>query len=131
MRYTVSCFLSWNRNASMWTTLESWPSRSCSPYGSCGAYGYCDNTLPVAMCKCLDGFEPASQAEWSDSIFSVGCRRSPALAPCGDEGDAFLAMPNMKVPDKFVLLGNMSSGDECAAECSARKLTTDVSVNIL
>ncbi|XP_066394770.1 G-type lectin S-receptor-like serine/threonine-protein kinase B120 isoform X2 [Miscanthus floridulus] len=109
--------LSWNRNASVWTTLESWPSRSCSPYGSCGAYGYCDNTLPVATCKCLNGFEPASQAEWSGGVFSAGCRRSQALAPCGDEGDAFLAMPNMKVPDKFVLLGNMSSGDECAAEC--------------
>jgi hypothetical protein len=111
--------LSWNRNASAWTTLESWPSRSCSPYGSCGAYGYCDNTLPVATCKCLDGFEPASQAEWSGGVFSAGCRRSQALAPCGGggEGDAFLAMPNMKVPDKFVLLGNMSSGDECAAEC--------------
>ncbi|KAG0544757.1 hypothetical protein BDA96_02G304100 [Sorghum bicolor] len=105
-------------NASAWTTLESWPSRSCSPYGSCGAYGYCDNTLPVATCKCLDGFEPASQAEWSGGVFSAGCRRSQALAPCGGgEGDAFLAMPNMKVPDKFVLLGNMSSGDECAAEC--------------
>jgi hypothetical protein len=109
--------LSWNRNASTWTTLESWPSRSCSPYGSCGAYGYCDNTLLVATCKCLDGFEPASQAEWSGGVFSAGCRRSQALPPCGGEGDAFLAMPNMKVPDKFVLLGNMSSGDECAAEC--------------
>ncbi|OEL23091.1 putative G-type lectin S-receptor-like serine/threonine-protein kinase [Dichanthelium oligosanthes] len=115
--------LSWNRNASAWTTLESWPSRACSPYGSCGAYGYCDHTQAVgATCKCLDGFEPASQAEWSGGVFSRGCHRSQALAPCGgggggDEGDAFLAMPNMKVPDKFVLLGNMTSGDECAAAC--------------
>ncbi|PWZ38447.1 G-type lectin S-receptor-like serine/threonine-protein kinase B120 [Zea mays] len=116
--------LSWNRDASAWTTLESWPSRSCSPYGSCGAYGYCDNTLAVATCRCLDGFEPASPAEWSGGVFSRGCRRrsqqQQALAPCGgeDDGDAFLAMPNMKVPDRFVLLGtNVSSGDECAAEC--------------
>ncbi|KAJ1290707.1 hypothetical protein BS78_02G266000 [Paspalum vaginatum] len=110
--------LSWNRNASAWATLESWPSSPCSPYGSCGAYGYCDLTQAVATCKCLDGFEPESQAEWSGGVFSRGCLRSQALAPCGGEGDdAFLAMPNMKVPDKFVLLGNMSSGEECAAVC--------------
>uniref|UniRef100_K3ZZR5 non-specific serine/threonine protein kinase n=1 Tax=Setaria italica TaxID=4555 RepID=K3ZZR5_SETIT len=111
--------LSWNRNASAWTTLESLPGRGCSPYGSCGAYGYCHHTQTAATCRCLDGFEPASRAEWSRGVFSRGCRRSQALAPCGGggEGDAFLAMPSMKVPDKFVLLGNMTSGDECAAAC--------------
>jgi hypothetical protein len=111
--------LSWNRNASAWTTLESWPTRACSPYGSCGAYGCCHHTQAAATCKCLDGFEPANPAEWSRGVFSRGCRRSQALAPCGGggEGDSFLAMPSMKVPDKFVLLGNMTSGDECAAAC--------------
>lgn len=110
--------LSWNRDASAWATLESSPATPCSPYGSCGAYGYCDLTQAVATCKCPDGFEPESPAEWSGGVFSRGCRRSQALAPCaGGEGDAFLAMPNMKVPDKFVLLGNMSSGEECAAVC--------------
>jgi len=111
--------LSWDRNASAWAPLESWPSRACSPYGSCGAYGYCDHSQAAGACKCLDGFEPASQGEWSRGVFSRGCRRSQALAPCGGggEGDAFLAMANMKVPDKFVLLGNMVSDDECAAAC--------------
>ncbi|KAF8759334.1 hypothetical protein HU200_010375 [Digitaria exilis] len=119
--------LSWSRNASAWATLQSWPAGQCSPYGSCGAYGYCDHTnttqqavSSTSTCKCLDGFEPASQEEWSRGVFSRGCRRSQPLAPCGGgggEGDAFLAMANMKVPDKFVLLGNMSSGDECAAAC--------------
>ncbi|CAL5082728.1 unnamed protein product [Urochloa decumbens] len=117
--------LSWSRNASAWTTLESSPSRACSPYGSCGANGYCDHTTQAAAsaCRCLDGFEPASREEWSRGVFDRGCRRSQALAPCdgggggGGEGDAFLAMPNMKVPDKFVLLGNMTSGERCAAAC--------------
>jgi len=111
--------LSWDHNASAWAPLESWPSRACSPYGSCGAYGYCDHSQAAGACKCLDGFEPASQGEWSRGVFSRGCRRSQALAPCGGggEGDAFLAMANMKVPDKFVFLGNMVSDDECAAAC--------------
>ncbi|XP_062199407.1 G-type lectin S-receptor-like serine/threonine-protein kinase RKS1 [Phragmites australis] len=120
-RYVVTStgkfqLLSWSSNASAWTTLLSWPSRACSPYGSCGPYGYCDHTEAAATCKCLDGFEPTSREEWSGGTFSLGCRRSQALAPCGG-GDEFLAMPNMKVPDKFVLLGNMNSGNECAAEC--------------
>ncbi|CAL5062993.1 unnamed protein product [Urochloa decumbens] len=115
--------LSWSRNASAWVTLESSPARACSPYGSCGAYGYCDHTTQAAAsaCRCLDGFEPASRAEWSRGVFERGCRRSQALAPCGGggggEGDAFLAMPNMKVPDKFLVLENMTSGDGCAAAC--------------
>ncbi|CAN6205122.1 unnamed protein product [Urochloa humidicola] len=119
--------LSWSRNASAWLTLESWPSSraACSPYGSCGAYGYCDQTrapAAAAACRCLDGFEPASREEWSRGVFDRGCRRSQPLAPCGGgggggEGDAFLAMPNMKVPDKFVLLGNITSGGACAAAC--------------
>ncbi|TVU10303.1 hypothetical protein EJB05_43826, partial [Eragrostis curvula] len=110
--------LSWSRNASAWTALESWPSSSCSPYATCGAYGYCDlSTGPAeATCKCLDGFEPASREEWSGGVFSRGCRRTQALAPCGGE-DGFLPFRYMKVPDKFVFVGNKSS-DECAAECS-------------
>ncbi|KAL6655102.1 hypothetical protein ACP70R_005928 [Stipagrostis hirtigluma subsp. patula] len=111
---------SWNRNASAWTVLESWPSTACSPYGSCGAYGYCDVTAAAgATCRCPDGFEPASREEWTGGVFSRGCRRTQALAPCGGGGgeDGFLALPYMKVPDKFVLVGSINSDAECAAEC--------------
>ncbi|KAL6844617.1 hypothetical protein ACP4OV_025276 [Aristida adscensionis] len=109
--------LSWSGDASAWTTLESWPSAACSPYGSCGPYGYCDLAGAAATCRCAEGFEPASAEEWRAGVFSRGCRRSRPPAPCGGEDDAFVALPNMKVPDRFALVAGVGSGDECVAAC--------------
>ncbi|PVH64796.1 hypothetical protein PAHAL_2G358700 [Panicum hallii] len=105
---------SWNGASLEWDELAAWPPYECSHYGHCGPFGYCDNTVAAPTCKCLDGFEPAS-GEWSSGRFSQGCRRRAALR-CGD-GDGFLALPAMKAPDRFVVVGNRSF-DECAAECS-------------
>ncbi|CAM0952885.1 unnamed protein product [Alopecurus aequalis] len=125
-RYVVTSsgrfqLLGWNRTASAWATLASFPYVSCSTYESCGAYGYCDGTaMPAPACRCLDGFEPASEAEWSAGRFGQGCRRKEALPMCGGGGgEGFLAMPTMKVPDRFVVEGGNRSAEECAATCAA------------
>uniref|UniRef100_I1QR24 Receptor-like serine/threonine-protein kinase n=1 Tax=Oryza glaberrima TaxID=4538 RepID=I1QR24_ORYGL len=109
--------LGWDKSSSEWITFSSFPTHHCTTYGYCGPNGYCDITTgAAAACKCLDGFEPASGGEWSASRFSEGCRRKEA-PPCGG-GDGFLALPRMKVPDKFsTLVGNMTF-DECAARCA-------------
>ncbi|KAM3277454.1 hypothetical protein ACQJBY_045378 [Aegilops geniculata] len=120
-RYVVSSsgkfqLLSWNGTVSAWATIEWWPSSGCSTYGGCGAYGHCNVT---AACRCLDGFEPASAAEWSAGRFEQGCRRKQALPPCGGIGIGFVAMPSMKVPDKFSIDSTNRSAGECAARCAA------------
>ncbi|BAT09303.1 Os09g0551000 [Oryza sativa Japonica Group] len=109
--------LGWDKSSSEWITFSSFPTHHCTTYGYCGPNGYCDITTgAAAACKCLDGFEPASGGEWSAGRFSGGCRRKEA-PPCGG-GDGFLALPRMKVPDKFsTLVGNMTF-DECAARCA-------------
>ncbi|KAL6601387.1 hypothetical protein ACP70R_044607 [Stipagrostis hirtigluma subsp. patula] len=104
---------SWSSRSSAWAVLGELPDGECSRYGHCGHYGYCDNTDSPRTCKCLDGFEPAESEEWSSGNFSRGCRRKVALR-CGD---GFSALPGMKAPDKFVIVGNRTAG-ECAAECS-------------
>ncbi|TVU10344.1 hypothetical protein EJB05_43868, partial [Eragrostis curvula] len=96
-----------------WGIVMKWFSNKGSPYGYCGPYGYCHNRVAEPTCKCLDGFEPASLEEWNTGKFSQGCRRKEALK-CGD---GFLAMPGMKLPDKFVRIRNRNF-KECAAECT-------------
>jgi hypothetical protein len=109
--------LSWSSMSTAWVLLETWPSSVCGRYGYCGPYGYCDDTeAPGRGCRCLDGFDPASAEEWSSGRFSAGCRRrKEAFRGCGD---GFLAMPGMKSPDGFMLVGgNSSTIEECSAGC--------------
>nr|CAB3457789.1 unnamed protein product [Digitaria exilis] len=104
----------WNRNSSEWAMLVASPDVQCSRYGYCGLSGYCDYTDATPTCKCLDGFEPVDNKEWSNAKFSRGCQRKEELR-CSD---GFLALPDMKVPDNFVRIGRKTL-EECAAECSA------------
>ncbi|KAF7067235.1 hypothetical protein CFC21_073149 [Triticum aestivum] len=111
--------LNWNGTLSAWVTAQSWPPSGCSTYSRCGAYGYCDVTAAPAACRCLDGFEPASTADWSAGRFEQGCQRKQALPQCGGIGIGFVAMPSMKVPDRFSIDSDNRSAGECAARCAA------------
>ncbi|CAN6277051.1 unnamed protein product [Urochloa humidicola] len=103
--------LAWNNSTSSWAAGFERPSSGCDLYASCGPFCYCDNTADAPACRCLQGFEPIG-----DSLdVSRGCRRNEALV-CGAE-DRFVALPGMKVPDKFSHIGNRSF-DQCTAECS-------------
>ncbi|KAK3132739.1 hypothetical protein QOZ80_6AG0527030 [Eleusine coracana subsp. coracana] len=105
--------LVWNTESADWKMLTAWPSHECNRYGYCGTSGYCDYTDVAPTCKCLDGFEPVDEGEWSSGRFSRGCRRKEPLR-CGD---GFQALPGVQVPDKFVRVKNKNQ-EECAAECS-------------
>ncbi|BAS91195.1 Os04g0633800 [Oryza sativa Japonica Group] len=104
-------FLSWDDSSSSWTVRLQRPASTidCYTYASCGPFGYCDAMLAIPRCQCLDGFEPDTTNS------SRGCRRKQQLR-CGD-GNHFVTMSGMKVPDKFIPVPNRSF-DECTAECN-------------
>lgn len=101
--------LSWNNNSSSWMVISERPTGGYGLYDSCGPNGYSDFTGAAPSCQCLQGFEPIGVNS------SSGCRRVENLQ-CG-KGSQFVALPGMRVPDKFVLLRNRSF-EQCAAECS-------------
>ncbi|CAO2036642.1 unnamed protein product [Urochloa humidicola] len=102
--------LSWNSTTSSWVVISEAPNADCDPYASCGPFGYCDHTEAIPTCRCLDGFELVDRLN-----FSRGCQRKEVLT-CGKE-NYFTTMPNMKIPDMFLHIGNISF-DQCAAECT-------------
>ncbi|CAL5029813.1 unnamed protein product [Urochloa decumbens] len=101
--------LTWDSNSSSSIVISERPKGSYGLYDSCGPNGYCDFTGTVPACQCLEGFKAISPNS------SRGCQRMEPLQ-CS-KGNHFVAMPEMRVPDKFVLLWNRSF-EQCAAECS-------------
>ncbi|KAG6516760.1 G-type lectin S-receptor-like serine/threonine-protein kinase B120 isoform X1 [Zingiber officinale] len=119
-RYTLNHsgqlqLLSWDSASKLWQTFASAPI-GCQVYGSCGQFAYCDANGTVPACRCLEGFEPRSKTAWSGGDHSGGCSRERALL-C-DEGDSFLRVAGMKLPDQFVRVRNKMNMSECRSECS-------------
>ena len=107
--------LTWDSNLSSWRVISARPEGSYGLYDSCGPNGYCDFTGAAPACHCLEGFEAVGLNS------SRGCRRTEPLQ-CS-KGSHFVALPGMRVPDKFVRLQNRTF-EQCAAECSRNCLCT-------
>ncbi|GJM99453.1 hypothetical protein PR202_ga16551 [Eleusine coracana subsp. coracana] len=119
MQYTLTYagdleLQSWSNDTSAWATIIKYPTRACSAFGYCGAFGYCDNSTDdgVSTCRCIEGFEPASGAEWRNGNFSGGCRRKEPVRCV----DGFAEIQNMKLPDWYTHVPNRSF-EECSAGC--------------
>ncbi|RZR76118.1 hypothetical protein BHM03_00000741 [Ensete ventricosum] len=124
VRYTLNYLgqlelLIWDDSSKNWRKYSSVPNDKCETYGWCGQFAYCDSTESVPTCKCMEGFEPKVQSDWETGNFSAGCIRKKPLR-CGD-GDGFLRVEGMKLPDHLVFLRNRNIRDcrtACLTNCS-------------
>nr|XP_023883864.1 G-type lectin S-receptor-like serine/threonine-protein kinase RKS1 isoform X2 [Quercus suber] len=92
--------------------VEYWSSSLalCDKYLNCGPNGYCDPYNEVIFeCKCFPGFEPKSSHE---------CVREKQGVSMCNNGEGFVKLAHMKVPDTSVAHADMSLNmKECEQKC--------------
>ncbi|KAM5553207.1 G-type lectin S-receptor-like serine/threonine-protein kinase SD1-29 [Rosa sericea] len=84
---------------------KSW-NNPCDNYGACGPFGVC-KAFESPICKCVKGFIPKSNEEWSKGNWTGGCVRRTNLScethrneSVSSKGkDGFLKLERLKVPD--------------------------------
>ncbi|GLT37916.1 hypothetical protein SLA2020_121980 [Shorea laevis] len=101
-----------------WTLIYAAPLDQCDHYAVCGAYATCKIFNSLAVCACLDGFEPKSPKEWRVSNWSSGCVRKSKL-DC--RKDVFQKYTGFKLPDTlYSQYTNVSieCRETCFRDCS-------------
>ncbi|XP_021809334.1 G-type lectin S-receptor-like serine/threonine-protein kinase SD1-29 isoform X3 [Prunus avium] len=104
----------------------------CDHYGICGPFGVC-KASESPICKCLKGFKPKSQEEWSKGNRARGCVRKTKLfcrsntsqsVPSRGKQDGFLKMSSVNLPDFHEYISRYSAEDisnlgaeECKVKC--------------
>ncbi|XP_020693183.1 G-type lectin S-receptor-like serine/threonine-protein kinase At2g19130 [Dendrobium catenatum] len=104
----------WINNTQQWQTEFTQPLAHCDVYSLCGPFGVCDEKNPDSICRCAEGFKPASEQEWANTDWSSGCLRKSQLQ-C--EKDGFFPMPNMRLPANIPESLNLTNEVECKEAC--------------
>ncbi|KAK9092204.1 hypothetical protein Syun_027115 [Stephania yunnanensis] len=103
----------WLDSGRRWNRFWEAPGDRCDNFGGCGAFGIC-NPNNAWICSCFPGFEPKSPKDWNNLDRSQGCVRKREC----DNGDGFLRLSKIKIPDASNARVNMSmSIKDCEGEC--------------
>ncbi|KAG2267922.1 hypothetical protein Bca52824_062477 [Brassica carinata] len=126
----------WRAPMRDWRIGVRFPKTDCDAYGKCGPYGIC-NSREDPQCKCVKGFVPRNETEWSASNWRNGCvRRAPLLCERqrnasngggGGKGDGFLKLEKMKVPINAIqsLANEQACPQQCTDNCSCTAYAYD------
>ncbi|XVE66274.1 hypothetical protein DITRI_Ditri08aG0067500 [Diplodiscus trichospermus] len=94
--------MSWLDDVKQWSVFFLQPRQQCEVYGFCGSFAGC-NEKSQPFCYCLAGFQPTSQVNWNQQVYSAGCVRTTKLqcqtASVGNgRGDRFREIRNTTFP---------------------------------
>ncbi|XP_009369833.2 LOW QUALITY PROTEIN: G-type lectin S-receptor-like serine/threonine-protein kinase At1g11410 [Pyrus x bretschneideri] len=111
--------LSWQDQQHQWVSLWSAPLDSCDSYGKCGQFGNCNPyTNSGFNCTCYPGYEPTSPQDWDLRDGTDGCKRPQGSPSMCRNGEGFVKLENVKVPDtSSIKLENNLSLEACKEEC--------------
>jgi hypothetical protein len=110
-----------------WSLNWQAPNNTCDSYGACGPFGVC-KAAESPICKCLKGFIPKSDKEWSKRNWTGGCVRqtnlfcerhtNKSVSSIGKE-HGFLKMKGIKVPDFHEYLESVALDkfEDCKIQC--------------
>ncbi|CAN1222388.1 G-type lectin S-receptor-like serine/threonine-protein kinase RKS1 [Linum grandiflorum] len=119
----------WIDHDRRWNEFWYAPKEECDRYRTCGQNSNCDPRIPDAFhCKCLPGFEPKSNKDWSMRDGSDGCVRKAGTSTCRS-GEGFVKVENVKVPDTSAAHAEMAMGlkaceEECLKNCTCVAYTS-------
>ncbi|KAK9939375.1 hypothetical protein M0R45_016071 [Rubus argutus] len=109
-----------------WSLDGDRPKNPCDNYGACGLFGVC-KASESPICKCLKGFKPKSNEEWSKRNWTGGCVRQTNLfcerhtnKSVSSKGlDGFLKVERLKVPDFHEYLPSLAQDkyEDCKIQC--------------
>lgn len=107
-----------------WEVVWLQPTIECQAYNMCGPNAKCaadDNGQ--AVCTCLKGFKPKSEADYANRRWTQGCVRSTPLT-CSERnisggGDVFAELPGVKLPDFAAWGTTVGDADACRQSCLA------------
>ncbi|XP_021809333.1 G-type lectin S-receptor-like serine/threonine-protein kinase SD1-29 isoform X2 [Prunus avium] len=118
----------------------------CDHYGICGPFGVC-KASESPICKCLKGFKPKSQEEWSKGNRARGCVRKTKLfcrsntsqsVPSRGKQDGFLKMSSVNLPDFHEYISRYSAEDisnlgaeECKVKCIGERKQIKLMVSLI
>ncbi|XP_028791137.1 G-type lectin S-receptor-like serine/threonine-protein kinase RKS1 isoform X2 [Neltuma alba] len=109
----------WDHDINDWKLYGSYPEINCETYGTCGANSKCDSfNYAYNKCFCLPGFEPSNPNEWYMNDESAGCVRKKGPSLCGNNGEGFIKVDGVKIPDTSI--ANFQKGlrvEDCEQEC--------------
>ncbi|OAY26069.1 hypothetical protein MANES_16G019000v8 [Manihot esculenta] len=119
-------WFTWHEIEARWKEFWSAPKYRCEWYGVCGANSKCEpNNVNTFECSCLPGYEPKFPRDWHLRDGSGGCvRRRLQSSPDCENGDGFLKVEHVKVPDTtaatWVAMGmtHLDCEHECKKNCS-------------
>ncbi|XP_040362218.1 G-type lectin S-receptor-like serine/threonine-protein kinase At1g61500 isoform X2 [Rosa chinensis] len=138
--YTISYFsissegiadLMLSESGKNWFLNWETPYNPCDNYGACGPFGVC-KASESHICKCLKGYVPKSDDEWSNGNWTGGCVRQTKLFCDSDTSksvstrtkendDGFWKIIRLKVPDSHELvltpLDAENTPDDCKIRC--------------
>ncbi|GLT66348.1 hypothetical protein SLA2020_387160 [Shorea laevis] len=124
--------LLWDAHGNRWFGFYSSPKELCDNYKYCGPNSNCNSNTDHDKwfeCSCLPGYEPKLPDQWYLKSGTSGCIKKRGNVSMCQNGEGFVKVEHVKIPDTSVALANLNLGlkqceEMCLSNCSCMAYAT-------